>query len=169
MVADLFDGLAFTERKINLMYLAAKEEAERESEEDTRTLRHLEKLLEALNRRESVLLDTLLSEQIDRKLYDEKVADIKRERIELTRQIKQAGQSSKLSTLEPIKNIFLEANRAKSEFLEADDHKKRNIAAKLLWNLAIRDKEVAETKYKSPYQILARAPKNAPIPELLPD
>ena len=149
------------------MYKAAKEIAERDSTDKSFVLKNLQYSLDALNKKESVLLDTLLAEQITKELYQDKVNEIKRERIELKRQILAAEKNSDLLTLEPIKNVFLEANRAKSEFLAASDSKKRAIIEKLLWNLLIEDKSVAQIKFKSPYQVLAKAPKNATISEML--
>jgi hypothetical protein len=69
-------------------------------------------------------------------------------------------------TLEPTKKVFLEASRAKKEFLDADDYKKREIITNLLWNLSIKNKKVAQMSFKSPYNVLARTPKSATISEL---
>lgn len=168
LVANSFDSLKFSERKIELMYRAAKEKAENESIDKQFVLNNIEKLLSALDKKESLLLDTLLAEQITKDLYQEKVNDIKKERIDLKRQLKEAKTDSTLLTLEPTKNAFLEANRAKSDFLKAPDEEKRVIIEKLLWNLLIEDKNVAQTKFKPAFQAMANSPKNGDISQLLP-
>ena len=169
LVADTFDSIKFSERKIELMYRAAKEKAEYESTDKQFVITNLERLLESLNKKESLLLDTLLAEQITQELYKEKVNDIKKERIDLNRQLIEAKQSSALLTLEPIKEAFLTANRAKSDFLKAPDEEKRVIIEKLLWNLWIEDKNVAKTKLKPVFEVMANAPKNGDISQMLPD
>ena len=70
-------------------------------------------------------------------------------------------------TLEPIKNVFLQASTSRKEFLDGDDYKKREIVKSLLWNLSIKDKNIVETKYKSPYHVVAKMPKNGSIYEML--
>jgi site-specific DNA recombinase len=169
IVADTFEQVKFSERKIELMYRAAKEKAESESSDKQFFVTNIERLLQALDKKERLLLDTLLAEQITKDLYQEKVNEIKKERIDLKRQLKDAEKDSGLLTLEPIKNVFLEANRAKSEFLEASDEEKRKIVEKLLWNLLIEDKNVAQTKFKPAFQAMAIAPKNGDISQMLPD
>lgn len=167
LVAETFDSLVFSERKIELMYRAAKEIAVQNSTDKQFVTTNLERQLDSLVKKESLLLDTFLAEQISKELYQEKLCDIKRERIDLERQLKASEASSDLLTLEPIKNVFLQANKAKSEFLKASDEEKRKIVEKLLWNLCIQDKAVALINFKSPYQVLAKAPKKATISQLL--
>ena len=151
------------------MYRAAKEKAEHTSTDKQFVTTNLERLLDSLSKKESLLLDTLLAEQISKDLYQEKVNDIKKERIDLVRQLSEAKQDSDLLTLEPIKNTFLMANRAKSDFLKAPDKEKRMIVEKLLWNLSIEDKNVAQTKFKSAFEVMAKAPKNGTFSQMLPD
>lgn len=167
MVAELLGSLKFSERKIELMYRAAKEKAEREGGEEQAVLNRLQSLLNALGEKESKLLDAFLGEQISKELYEKKVSEIQHERLALQKQIQQVERAQGLTTLEPTKNLFLQANKAQSEFLDADDAKKRIIAEKLLWNLCIENKSVASIQYKSPYHILANTPKNATISTLL--
>jgi transcriptional antiterminator len=63
--------------------------------------------------------------------------------------------------LEPTKNVFLEASRAKKEFLDGDDFKKRNILENLCWNLSIKEKNIHTVSLKSPFDIMFKADKNA--------
>jgi hypothetical protein len=153
------------------MYKAAKERTGHDTSYAESVLTTLQSRLDALKTKESRLLDTFLDEQIAKEVYDVKALEIHNERVSLTRQIgetKRMGMQGE-STLEPVKEIFLRGSRAKKEFLAADDLKKHEIMKNLLWNLSLKNKSVAQIKYKSPYQVLAKAPKKDDILSLLGD
>jgi hypothetical protein len=169
MVARLFDSLKFSDRKINLMYRAAKEQIERQGGDTTAILTRLRSVLESLKGRESRLLDAFIAEQIGKELYDQKAAALQHERITLERQIREAEARQGVSTLEPTLKVFQQANKAKREFLAADDLKKRMIVEELLSNLSIENRSVAQVHYKRPFDIIAKAPKTASISTLLGD
>jgi site-specific DNA recombinase len=166
LVAGIFDDLAFTERKIELMYRSAKEETEDAHGESRQALVSLQKRLQALPAQESRLLDTFLAEQISKELYDQKVAGIQHERLDLSKQIERLEAGAPLRTLEPTKEVFLDCSRAKKEFVDADEAKKRAIVEKLLWNLFVEDGKIVQVQYKSPYHAIAKAPKNGSILEM---
>ena len=170
-VSELFDRLDFTKRKINLMYRAAKEMAEKNDNYSENILNTLKSQLGTLKTKENRLLDTFLAEQISKDIYDAKVLEIHNERVSLNQKIREteANGMKGVSTLEPVKEIFLQGSRAKKEFLKANDRKKREIIENLLWNLSFRDKNVAEIRFKSTFEILAKTPKNASINTLLRD
>lgn len=63
--------------------------------------------------------------------------------------------------MEPTKDIFLRASRAKKEYLAGDDLEKREIAEKILWNPSMQNQKVASHKLKQPYEWLSLCPKNA--------
>ncbi len=71
--------------------------------------------------------------------------------------------------MEPVKEIFLQGSRAKKEFIEANDSRKRTIVEKLLWNLSIENGIVASIQYKKPFDVIAKAPKYANSHSLLGD
>ena len=169
LVARQLDYISFSERKIEIMYRAAKEKAQGNATDKQFVTTNLERLLDSLSHKESLLLDTLLAEQISKDLYQEKVNDIKKERIDLLRQLSEAKHDSDLLTLEPIKETFLMANKAKNDFLKAPDAEKRVIVEKLLWNLSIQDKNVVQTKFKPAIETMANAPKNGTFSQMLPD
>jgi site-specific DNA recombinase len=169
VISNVFEDLHFSERKIELMIRAAKEKLQTDSGYLIKSLDTLQTQLDALKTKESRLLDAFLAEQITKELYEQKTLELQNQRISLNQQIKELKIKQPVFTLEPIKEIFIRGSRAKKEFLEADDHKKREITENLLWNLSIKNKSVASIKLKSPYDILAKAPKNATISEMLGD
>jgi len=167
IVSNIFEDLHFSEQKIELTYRAAKERSEFETGYTSQALDTLQTQLNSLKTKESKLLDTFIAEQITKELYDHKTLELQNERITLTKQIKDFKLKQPAFTLEPTKEIFLRASRARKEFLDANDSKKREIVENLLWNLSIKNKSVASIKLKSPYDVIAKAPKNANISELL--
>lgn len=169
LVGDLFASLHFSERKIELMYEAARTRVDHDGSETKLGIANLTNRLNALPERESRLLDAFLGQQITKELFDQKSAEMKHERLDIQNQIKQLESSSPVFTLEPTKEVFLQGSRATKQFLEADDAQKRNIVEKLLWNLTIENGKVAQIQFKSPYHILASAPKNADFQTRLRD
>lgn len=59
-------------------------------------------------------------------------------------------------------------NRAVSKFEAASPQRQNEILNNLLWNFSVKDKKVLEIKYKSPYQVLASAPKSGDLATMLP-
>ncbi len=113
LVANLFDDLIFSDRKIELMYRAAKAVAEKNGGEQVATLYQLNKNIASLLEKESKLLDAFLGEQISKELYERKVSEIQFDRIALNKQIVEAEKGRGVSTLEPTKKLFKQANTAK--------------------------------------------------------
>ncbi len=162
-VAEILTPLQFSEQKIDLMYRAAKEKIDADSEYLNRSLDMLLKQLESLKTKESKLLDTFLADQISKEIYDIKILEIHNNRISLEKQINDMKSKQAVSTLEPIKKIFTQGSRAVADYLKAPDYEKRNIISELLWNLSVKDRKIAQVSYRSPYDILAKAPKNGDI------
>lgn len=165
-VSNILTELAFTERKIEMLYQAAKERSGADTEYFTQALANLRTQLESLVTKESRLLDTFLSEQTTKELYDQKVLELKNERTSLQKEIKELEIKQPACVLEQTKNVFLEASRAKKEFLDGDDIKKRNILEKLCWNFSVKDKNIHTKSLKTPYDILFRTPKNLSISKM---
>lgn len=166
-VSDVFDSLIFSERKIEIMYQAAEEQLNVNSEYTDNALNTLQNELESLKTKESLLLDTFIAQQITKELYDSKVKEISNSRVVINKQIQELKTKQPSFLLEPVKKVFLEASRAKKEFLEADDFEKRNILENLCWNLSVKDKIIHNISLKSPFSIIAKAPKNGDILTLL--
>lgn len=70
-------------------------------------------------------------------------------------------------TIEQIKNVFLDCNKAADSYLQATDEAKCRTLEKLLSNAIIANKTVAKYSFKSPYQLVANIPKNATISQML--
>ena len=166
IVAGLLGSLHFSEEHINLVYEAAKEKANVNIEYLNSALETLQKRLESLTAKEKRLLDTFLDQQISKEIYDAKVLEIQNERVSLQGQINDLKAKQPIFTLEPTRDVFIRASRARSEFMEGDDAKKRNIVSSLIWNLSIKNKTMATVSFKSPYDILAKEHKSDDILQL---
>ncbi len=166
IVAGLLGSLHFSEDHINLVYEAANEKDNVNKDYLNSALETLQKRLESLIVKENRLLDTFLDQQISKEIYDAKVLEIQNERVSLQGQINDLKAKQPAFTLEPTRDVFIRASRARSEFLQADDAKKRNIVSTLLWNLSIKNKTAATVSFKSPYDILAKEHKSDDILQL---
>jgi chorismate mutase len=160
-VSDILKYIDFSERKIELMYQAAKEKANTDSGYSEQVLQTLQTQLNSLKTKESLLLDTFLAQQITKDLYDSKILTLHNERISLEKQIQDTKAKQPMCVLEPTKKVFLEASRAKKEFLDGDDFKKRKVLENLCWNLSIKEKNIHTVSLKSPFDIMLKTPKNA--------
>ncbi len=94
---------------------------------------------------------------------------IQNERISISKDLKEAKVKQPACVLEPTKKVFLEASRAKKEFLEGDNLKKRNVLENLCWNLSVKEKNIHTIRLKSPFDIMLKAPKNASFCSMLRD
>lgn len=167
-VAELLESLVISDRKIELMYKAAQERSVNDSDYILKAIDTLQKALESLVTKESRLLDTYLAEQISKELYDRRILELQNEKTILKKQIKDLETRKPVFTLERIKNVFIQANTSRNEFLDGDDFKKREVIKSLLWNATIKDKNILTVQYKSPFDVIQKRPKNGSISQLLP-
>lgn len=166
-VANILGNLHIPERKIELMYQSAKERSNFDNGYIEQVLDNLCKELESLTTKESKLLDIFLAEQISKELYDQRVLELHNNQISLKKQIKDLQNKQPAFTLEPIKNIFIQGSRSRKEFLGGDNAKKREVVQNLLWNLSIKNKNIVNIQYKNVFEIIAKAPKNGLILDML--
>ncbi len=161
-VAYIISKLDLDEEVIEMLYESAKEEIGHDTTYYDTTVSTLYSSLNALRTKESRLLDTFLAEHINQAIYASKALEIQNEIVILEKQIADIKEKHKtvISTLEPTKDVFLRASRARKEFLKGDDIKKREVIETVLWNLTFKNQIMAQYKFKSPYSILSKLPKN---------
>ena len=163
---EVFGSLHLSEQKIDLLYRSAKEKVDADHQYLQNSLDTLSKQLESLTTKESRLLDTFLADQISKEIYDAKILEIRNERVSLEKQISDLKSKQAGSTLELVKDAFLKGSRAMKDYAKSQGEEKRNLVSDLLWNLSVKDRKIAQVSYRSPYDILAKAPKNADISTL---
>jgi site-specific DNA recombinase len=162
IVATAFDNIHFDEQIIELTYLASKEKIKHDENYQDNAEENITKQLESITRKQPRLLDNQLGDLITDEVYGAKTKELNNQEVALSQQLQKISKTSHngYDTLELTKKVFLEANRAKKEFLNANDEQKRKVLEKLLWNLEIKDQEIACVSYKMPYEALAKTPKN---------
>jgi len=169
IIANALGEVRFDEELIEIMYAAALERDGNSISYSEAVRDRLLKRLDALDAKESTAFDSYSDQILSKPVYEKKMQEIKAERISLQKEIKDFKKLNPLATLEPTKEIFLTGSRAKSEYLDSSDEKRRDIATSILWNLSLQNQNVAQVKYKPIYQILANASKTADISTLLGD
>ena len=163
-IAAEFDKFQFDEVLVETMYQAALEKRYHDSSFQIKIQKNLENALANLEGKEKRLLDTYLGEQIIKDLYEVKVLEIQNERVNLAKQLEDQDKVIDPSeAIERTKNVFLASNRAKQDYLDGPDDKKRALAFKLLSNGKLKDRKIVSLQYRSPYDGLALAPKNLDI------
>ena len=169
IVATVFDEIRFDEEIIEMAYLASKEKIKNNQNYQDNAKDNVTRQLEAIAKKQSRLLDNQLAKLITDEVYRAKIQELNNQEIALKQQLQKIGTSPNngFDTLELTKNVFLSANRAKEEFLEANDTKKRKVLEKLLWNLEIQGREIAYASYKMPYEAMKKSRKNGDFSNML--
>ena len=171
LISQLFLELQFD---LELIEISGEAYKQRNASSDSyvdQTENTLLEELKSLDSKESTLTDGFISQIIKRPLYEQKMKEIENERVTLKSQlaeITQKGANGK-PTFEQIKSVFIDGITASKRYTVVDDTERRKMLEKLLSNLSIKNKSVAQIKFKPMYQVLANAPKNASILEMLPD
>ena len=163
---EVLSHLCLSEKKIDILYRSAKERLDADSKYLQNSLDTLSKQLESFKAKESKLLDTFLEDHISKEVYDAKILEINNMKISMEKQISDLKSKQAVSTLELIKKTFIQGSKAVSDYVKGSDNEKRNLVSEVLWNLSVKDRKIAQVSYRSPYDILAKAPKNADISTL---
>ncbi len=171
LIAQELQKLYFDEEIIEIMYKADRERLENGSYNVQGTIDGLNLQLHKIKQQERKLLHSFTGGFIDEDLYTEEAHKLGKEKQDVEGKLRHYNENAHtgLATLELTKEVFMSSNKAVLEFETAEPERKREIVNSLLWNCAIKDKKVLETKYKRPFSVLANAPKNGSLTELLPD
>lgn len=171
LILEIFDKIQFDEEFIDIAYQASKEKYVNNKGYVDNSKSNLESELKIVDQRKNKLLDTYLSDLIDKNVYEAKMKELENNRVELENQIQNLKVENGYdeTTLEQIKNVFLLANKAKETFRGYDKYKKRELLEILLWNLDIENKKIADVRFKMPYQLLANTPKKCDFTTMFGD
>jgi len=163
------ESLRFDDELIEIAYEAARERAENGQYDTRKVLDGLSLQLHSAKQQERKLLHSFTSGLIDENLYREEAQLLQSTKSDLEEKIQNYSKNAetRLATLELVKAVFLEGNKAILEFENSKPEKRRLILKNLLWNLEVSDQKVAQYKFKSPYCVLSNAPKNGDLNDLL--
>jgi DNA invertase Pin-like site-specific DNA recombinase len=163
------EEINFHEDMIDIIHDSALEKFHSENKNKNTHKEELEKELHILRLKEDKLLDAMLDGKVENEIYEKKSKSIKLERLDLEQRI---GRNSvnirkELSTFEQAKNSLKALYTFKSDYLEAEPIKKREIAFELLSNMTLKDRKTLNLQQKMPYSIIMNGPKNVNFSTML--
>lgn len=169
LVTAAVDRLHYDEEIIEMMYQAACERHEKGTYSLQTTIDSLSHQLRESRERERKLLHSFTAGLISEDLYTEEAKKLVEEKKVIENKLRNytSNSDASVSTLELTKEVFLSCNRTVSEFKTASPARRSEIAKNLLWNFTVKDKKALEYKYKSPYEVIANAPKSGDLASLL--
>ena len=179
MRSEYLDSLLskmFLDLKFDSEFIEISAEAYKIKNKDK--INYTESSLESLNgelktllEKELNLADGYSSQIIREEIYKIKIKEIENQRVEINQKINKIKSKSGVSvvTLEQIKKVFTDGNKASNEYLKVDDIKRRHMLENLLSNATVKDKNIVSCQYKNMFQVLANAPKKCDIPTMLGD
>ena len=164
------EEIHFDEEIIEIMYQGARQMLQNGQENVESRILDIEHEIELVALRERKLLHIFTSDLIQENLYVEQAQKLKQERdsLESSKRNLISKDTDPYATLELVKSVFLKANKALFAFKTAEPQEKSEMVKDLLWNLGVKDKNAAYFKFKSPYDAIAKAPKNGDLTTLLP-
>lgn len=171
LLLPILEKLSFDKEEIELLYLSAKEDTLKDSGYFSEALDNLKKEEIVISERQNKLLDVFLDGSITKETHEQKNILLENQKINIKKQITEIEARAKgaVSTLEPVKKLFLDCNIWAKEFLNLKPDKKQNIAHEVLWNISMKDKNIVNYQLKSPYSDIAKLPENASFDEKLGD
>ncbi len=169
-----FQKVHFDDELIEILYDLSLARFMETKEHGVQEKQRLTDELKKLNQRESLLTDKLLQGVISDTMYQEKAKELRARSINLEQKISSYSfdMEHELRTFELTKEAFKAFNFNDISFFQKQPKEKQRIFKKLLSNSQFKQDNGEETlhlQYKSPYDIIARAPYRTICPELLPD
>lgn len=161
MIAGTFASLETDDQLIELAYKAKKERSGQTDSYNQLSVDSVEKQLVNVRQKQQKLLDGYLGELIPEDVYKARTQGLNNEEISLKAQkekLQKEQPSDPLSTLERVKSIFLDGNKAKRNFLKYRDENKRALLENVLWNVLVENGKVAEASFKMPFELIAKTP-----------
>lgn len=161
LVADTLTVLQSDPELVELTYEAAKERLNLDTQYATAALESLQNALQAVEKKQTMLTRSYAAEITPEAVYEAAMRELGNEAVALKAQIKKLQDISTggLSTLEPVRKVFLQGISAASDYLNAKPEDKRILVQELLWNLSIKNQKVEEYQFKNEYAELAKSPK----------
>lgn len=122
----------------------------------------------SLLEKELVLVDGFSAGLIRQELYTLKMLDIANKRTEFDLQIDEIKsiKGNSVVTFEQVAKVFADCNRASELYLESSESGKRDILKYLLSNACIKDQNIVSYQFKSPFDLMAQAPKKVNFAEM---
>ena len=162
LIAEILRDLHFPLQTIELCYKSYVQKYQTKEDHSNLNLEKLYTEQNALQKKESLLVDGYTSEMIREDIYRAKMLELENKHAELKVQISQLQKAGipRSATFEQVKNVFIQGNKASKLFLQYDNSAKRNHLLSLLSNIYIKDQNILSYQFKSPFDVLAKASKS---------
>lgn len=170
LIIEVLKNIAFQTKTITLAGKAYRQRMQDTSVDIEAVQATLHKQKALLAEKEDMLVEGFSSKIIREELYMAKMKDLAIRRAELDQQLYEitAKHAKHKITFEQIENVFLQGNKAVKLYTSATDKQKRILMQNLLSNIRIENKKVLSYQFKSPFDLLAKMPKNVGFREMLP-
>jgi site-specific DNA recombinase len=161
LILEALEKIHIDEELIEIAYLAACEKIQATDTHNDEAQTRLEARLEALDAKESSAFDSFSSGVLSKSIYESKVQEIKNERLAVKKDLEGTKYQDPKVTLERTKDLFLQASKAKNEYLIVGDEQKQKLVSSVLWNLTLQGQNIVQTKYKPVFELLANTPQKS--------
>ena len=168
LMSDLFKELQFDDELIEMSAEAYKIKNGKDDNYIEITLETLNNELNLLLQKELRLSDGWSSKTVRDEVYNVQIKEITNKRLELEEQIQNIKKTNKGKvTLEQIKKVFTDSNKASKQYLKVENEERRNMLKKLLSNATVQDKKIVSYQFFSLYSIIAKSNKNLDLASML--
>jgi DNA invertase Pin-like site-specific DNA recombinase len=160
LMADALSTIQFPTELIEIAYKASLEKFAKNATSHEQIKHDIEKRLKSAREKQSKLIDMYLDNSMPKTDYEAKSKELQTELLDLDNQKDNISKriSNEHSTFELTKEVFLTANKAQNDFLNAEDDKKVYVLENVLSNLTVLNQEMATVTFKMPYEILKKSP-----------
>lgn len=160
-IISLFDKVAVDQEWIDIVYEASKQKLRQENFQEIESKKTLLKQLEGVQKKQAVLLDGFVSQTTPKSIYAPKMKDLIDEEMGIKEKLSEfeVKEDKNEAILDKVRDVVIEASKAKQEYLEGGPEKKNDVANRLLWNLSIQNQEMLNYQAKKPFHILLNGPK----------
>lgn len=163
LVSNLFKDFIVNKEMCDLSLEQYKEDVRKNTNYQGNARKLLETQLARVEEKLDKLVDMNLEGLLTKEKYTEKQNKLFTEKGLLEEQLKNLPKQITENTLELLEKFKNDCYHLQNLFDEGNDDVKSDLLKSALWNLSIRDKKIASSQYKLPYQELANVSKSDDI------
>lgn len=169
IISEVFDKLKLPPQLIVISGKAFQEMFHKSKFNNKESITTLQNEAKLLLDKELMLVDGYTSKIIRSDVYNSKIKEIGERLIEIEIQISalQNTHENNKATFEQIKNVLVDGYFASYVYKSASERIKRSYLEKRLSNISIKDGKIVTYQFKSPYNILAKVPKDVDFSTML--
>ena len=169
MVQEVMNGLTLDKEMAELSLQIYLEEQKEDLKRSENNKEYVNSRISETNSKLDRLLDMFLSGSIDQTTYSAKQKSLQQEKVSLEVALKESNGGELQNTLELLDEIKNRGCSLGEMFKTKDFIIRRDLLNSVLWNLQIRDGEIASQRLKLPYAYFEKVAKNPEIDVWLGD